>query len=135
MAVEERLRNKILYKTLLYLLKILPMLVALVYLMNTVFSYYNIDTPLLSSIGGMSLLTIIFMYVASYVFQFCEYHRMFLHYIVIDDLINIYDWYIGIPIDNRELFVVHLALVGITLFIILYLYVKHHKKIAPSSSG
>ena len=75
------------------------------------------------------------MYVASYVFQFCEYHRMFLHYIVIDDLINIYDWYIGIPIDNRELFIVHLAIVGITLFIILYLYVKHHKKITSSSSG
>ena len=100
MAVEESLRNKKLYKIELCLLKVLPMIIALFYLINTVTSYFNMDIPILSSIAGLSIIPLIFIYVSSYAFKFCEYHRMFLHYIVVNDVINIYDYYIGIPLDN-----------------------------------
>lgn len=92
-------------------------------LVNTVSSYFGVDIPILASIAGMSLIPLIFMYISSYVFKFCEYHRMFLHYIAVNDIINIYDWYIGISVTNRELFVLHMSITGISLFIILYLYV------------
>lgn len=104
------------------------MVIALVYLVNTVSSYLDIDLPILSSIAGMSLIPLVFMYVSSYVFRFCEYHRIFLHYIAINDILNIYDWYIGIDISDRDLFVLNISIAGISLFIILYLYVKSHKK-------
>lgn len=104
------------------------MVIALAYLVNTVSSYFEVDIPILSSIAGMSLIPLVFMYVSSYVFKFCEYHRMFLHYIAISDIINIYDWYIGIDISNRNLFIIHVIIAGISLFIILYLYVKNYKK-------
>ena len=107
--------NVKLYKIELYLLKIIPMLLAGIHLTNTVLSYYGIDI-------------IIFLYISSYVFKFCEYHRMFLHYIVVNNLINIYDYYIGIPIDAKELFITHLIIAGICLIVILYLYVKTNKK-------
>lgn len=43
MGVEEAsLRNKDLYKIELYLLKVMPMLLAAIYLVNTVLSYYDI---------------------------------------------------------------------------------------------
>lgn len=120
--------NVRLYKIELYLLKIIPIVLAGIHLINTVFSYYNIDIIILSYIGSVSLIPLIFLYISSYVFKFCEYHRMFLHYIVVNNLINIYDYYIGIPIDNKQLLITHLIIAGICLIIILYLYVKTNKK-------
>ena len=117
-----------LYKIELYLLKIMPMLLALVNFINIVLSFNGIDIPLLSYIGGISFIPLVFLYINSYVFKFCEYHRMFLHYVVICNLINIYDYYIGIPITNKILLISHLIIAGICLIIILYLYVKTNKK-------
>lgn len=128
MDVEERLRNKRLYKLELGLLKIIPMLLALVVFLNTTFSYIGIDLVILSYIGGVSLLPLIFLYLSSYVFQFCEYHRMFLHYVMVMDLVNIYDYYIGIPIGDLQIFCLYMIVAGISLFVILYLYVESHKK-------
>lgn len=129
MGVEENsLRNKSLYKIELYLLKVMPMLLATIYLINTVLSYYDIILPVLSYIGGLSLIPLVFMYISSYVFRFCSYHRMFLHYIVINDLINLVDYYYTLPISDWQLLVLHMGIAGISLFIILYLYVKSHRK-------
>ena len=47
--------------------------------------------PAANNIAGMSLLTWIFMYIATIVFKFCSYHRIFLYYILIVDTINIVD--------------------------------------------
>lgn len=128
MAVEERLRNKTLYKLELYLLKVIPMLLALIAFLNTVLSYFDIDLVIWSYIGSVSLLPLIFLYMSSYVFKFCEYHRMFLHYVVVTNVLNVYDYYVGIPISDRELLVLHMIVAGISLFVILYLYVKDTKK-------
>lgn len=127
-AEENSLRNKSLYKIELYLLKVMPMLLAAIYLINTVLSYYDIVLPALSYIGGLSFIPLLFMYISSYVFRFCSYHRMFLHYIVINDLINLIDYYYTLPISDWELLILHMSIAGISLFIILYLYVKSHSK-------
>ena len=128
MAVEANLKSKALYKIQLYLLKVIPMVMAFIYLLNTILSYYDIDLPILSYLAGNSILTIIFFYISSYVFRFCAYHRMFMHYTTVVWLINIYDYYIGVPVDDRELLTIYLLLTGLFLFIILYLYVKNNKK-------
>lgn len=129
MGVEgNSLRNKDLYKIELYLLKVMPMLLAAIYLVNTVLSYYDIIIPVLSYIGGLSLIPLVFMYISSYVFRFCSYHRMFLHYIVINDLINLTDYYYTLPISDWELFILRMSIAGVSLFVILYLYVKGHSK-------
>ena len=129
MGVEgNSLRNRDLYKIELYLLKVMPMLLAAIYLVNTVLSYYDIVVPALSYIGGLSFIPLVFMYISSYVFRFCSYHRMFLHYIVINDLINLIDYHYTLPISDWELLILHMSIAGISLFIILYLYVKGHSK-------
>ena len=81
--------NKLLYKVTVIVLKILPMLLAFITLLNSILSYFNIDLVILSYIGGVSLITILFIYVASYTFKFCEYHRIFLYYIVVTQIIKI----------------------------------------------
>nr|DAQ71183.1 MAG TPA: hypothetical protein [Crassvirales sp.] len=52
---------------------------------------------------------------------------MFLWYILIDDILNIVDYYWNIPISTDNLIRIHNILVGITLFIVLILYVKDNK--------
>lgn len=103
------------------------MLTALCYMTSTISNYLGYNIEPLSNIGGMSLLTWLFMYLASIVFKFCAYHRMFLWYILIDDLLNIVDYYITIPISTDNILMIHNILIGITLFIVLILYVKDNK--------
>ena len=98
----ENLRSKLLYKIELRLLKIIPIILAFTALLNSILSYFNIDLYILSYIGGISIFTMIFLYLSSYVFKFCEYHRMFLHYVVVTWIINTIDYYIGIPINDLE---------------------------------
>ena len=88
-------------------------------LLNDALSYFNIDVPLISYIGSVSILTLVFMYLSSYVFRFCFYHRMFIHYTAVNWLLNIVDYYVGIPLSDRSLFVMYMILAGISLFIIL----------------
>ena len=104
------------------------MLYALLSLLNTVLSYLDIDCVILSYIGSVSFITLLFLYITSYVFKFCEYHRVFIHYTTITWILNIIDLYIGIPISDVAYLGVQLIVAGICLFTILYLYVKSNKK-------
>lgn len=120
--------NKLYYKLFIVVLKYIPLLIALCYVLNTVTAVFSIYIEPLSNIAGMSLFTWIFLYIATYVFKFCIYHRMFLWYILIDDLLNIIDYYYELPIETSNLLMIHNSIIGIFLFIILYIYVKDHKK-------
>ena len=125
MAVEERSIDKYLYKITLYFLKIIPMIMALCDILNTMFCYFGIDLPILSYIGGISFLSLAFLYLVSYVFRFCFYHRMFLHYIAINNIINIIDFYF-IPVP----YIMYFILIGFLLFGILYCHIdKYNIKI------
>ena len=81
--------NKLLYKIELCLVKVIPMIYALLSLLNTTLSYFGINAVILSYIGSVSLVTLLLLYVTSYVFKFCEYHRMFIHYTTITWILNI----------------------------------------------
>ena len=119
------LKSKILYKTVLYLVKTIPMLTAGIILLNTILSFcFSIDAPILSYIGGVSVFTLLFFYLASYAFRFCLWHRMFIHYITVNWLLNIYDYYIGVPLDDREMFAVYICITGVFLFLILWLRMR-----------
>lgn len=43
---------------------------------------------------------IAFLYLASYVFEFCEYHRIFLHYVAIDTILTTIDYRNKIGFDT-----------------------------------
>ena len=127
MDVEAKCLRSKWYKLLLVMLKYTPMLISLIYALNTFAAFVGIDIPAANNIAGMSLLTWIFMYIATIVFKFCSYHRMFLYYILIVDTINIVDYYIGIPVSDFQLLMIHSIITGISLFIILFLYLRKNK--------
>ena len=126
MIVEEKSKkvNRKLYKVELLLLKILPFLISLIYFTNTLFSLFSIDLPMLSYIGGMSLIPLLFIYISSYVFQFCEYHRLPLHYVVVNTILCSIEYYIGIPMSTRILIILHCCIFCIFIFVITFLYLK-----------
>lgn len=126
MVREERLRSKYLYKAVLVMLKIIPMLLALFNMANTVLGFLGIECHWISFFGGVSFLTLAFLYLASYVFRFCVCHRMFLHYILVTNILSIIDYEYGIPVSNLNLFRIYVVFLGLFLFLVLYLH-QHEK--------
>lgn len=118
--MEEKL-NKKSVKFFVLLTKYLPILIALIHFTNSTISFfYGNDIPL-NYVGGVSLLSVYYLYVASYTFKLCEYYRIFLHYIVVTNIINIIDSYIGIPISDIGYYILCVILTIITMFIVIYL--------------
>ena len=125
MVMEERQLTKTLYKLELYCIKIIPFIISLCYVLNTISSYIYKELPILSYIGGMSLLPLLFIYLSSFVFKFCITHRLPLYYIFISDCMSYYDMYIGIPISTKNFFVINLLIFGV--FVLLLGYLKFRK--------
>lgn len=118
--MEEKLSKKMV-KNFVLATKVLPIIIAAIYFLNSTISFfYGNDIPL-NYLGGVSLLPVLYLYLASYTFKLCEYYRMYLHYIVVINAINIYDYYIGIPIDNMSMYLLCVLLTIITMFIVIYL--------------
>ena len=124
MKTEEKFPEKRLYKLLLGVLKVIPMLLAISAMAGMFFDFFGLDGSAFSFFGGVSLLPLMFIYLASYVFRFCEYHRMFLHYVVANNLLTFVDYFFGVPISNEGLLMLHLLLIGLFLFLVLYFYKK-----------
>ena len=78
---------------------------------------------------GLVIAPIAFMYISSHVFQFCNYHRMFIHYIAVIELMNVTNWYFKIPITN-ELYNGIQVFITITFAILaLIMYIKKRRQI------
>lgn len=119
--------GKSLYKIELLIIKVIPFIIMLCYVLNSTLSYFNINGEIFSVIGGQSILTWIFLYVSSFVFRFCIYHRLPLYYIFVSDILAYYDNIIGIPVSNKELFVLNIAIIGIFILLIVFFKFKQHE--------
>ena len=111
--------NRNTFKRFILVTKITPVLIALVYLITTILSFIGISEIPLNQIGGVSLIPILYLYIASYTFHLCAYHRMFLHYSVIINAINCYDYYIGIPISSKYYIAIIACITIVTMMIII----------------
>ena len=127
MDAEESL-SRVLYKAVIVAIKVIPILIATLFLVRSILSCVDVDVTWLSYLCGMSLIPLLFMYLVSYAFKFCTYHRMFLHYIVVNDAINYIDYYIGIPLQYHELLRLHIIIAGIFLLLIIYYHQKWKKE-------
>ena len=126
---EERRVNKKWYKVTLGLLKIIPMLLAICDALNTLFCLLGCDVIIFSFVGGVSFLTLAFLYLVSYVFRFCVYHRMFLHYVLVNNIISTVDFTIGLPLSFIGMCCIFSVNACIFLFLILHFYRKERNKV------
>lgn len=110
------------YKLFLGFLKVLPIIMAGLYLCNTILSYFDVDLSLFSYLAGVGIIPWLFILISSYLFKFCEYHRMFLWYIIVNNIICWVDEEFGLPISDRGYFVLHIIVAGLFLFLVLYFH-------------
>ena len=109
---------------MLLFLKIITYAVAFCYFLNTLLSYYKVETDILSHIGSVSLLLLVYLYLSSFSFKFCTYHRIPLHYILVNNVITMLDYYIGISIDDLQLLMLNLIMFGVFMFLLIYFRLK-----------
>lgn len=130
MVVEEKskLSNYHQHKLFLGFLKILPMVIAGLFLLNTVLSYFYIDLTIISYLASVGIIPWLFILMASYALKFCEYHRVFLWYILANNILCWADYEYTLPISNRNLFLIHIIVAGVFLFMALYLHQKCRRK-------
>lgn len=110
------------HKALILTLKILPAVMAGFYLLGN--AGLGIGAQVLLHYTGLVFAPLLFMYLSSHIFSFCPYHRLFIYYVVLVELLNIVDWYFFIPFNNQIIGVIHnvidsLLLIGISLQLIV----------------
>nr|DAF44455.1 MAG TPA: hypothetical protein [Podoviridae sp. ct8Lf7] len=92
--------NKRLYKILLLVLKIIPFLLSINETVFTILHYYEIECYSLNFFGGFSVLFLLQLYIMSFVFHYCKWHRVPLHYVALVNVLALYDTLVGIPLSD-----------------------------------
>jgi hypothetical protein len=129
------LKTKELYKIDLFLLKLLPMIMAFSYMVAQYAALFNIGSgpifvlQVVTHYLGLLLAPMMFMLISSKVFQFCNYHRMFIYYILVIQLMNITNWYFKIPISNLAYNVTQDVITVGFLLTALIMYIKKRREI------
>ena len=100
--------------------KVLPVILAFCHLLNCVFGYFGWNNVILGYISGISILTVGYLYLVNYAIKLCEYYRMYLHYCVIINILNILDYYIGLPISDVGIYLLFIIVTIIFMFLIIY---------------
>lgn len=87
-------------KLLIIATKVIPIIMAISYIIDDILMFYGIDSVFINYFSGISLLSLVYFYLTSFTLKFCKYHRIPLHYIIVCNVISFYDFYIGIPISD-----------------------------------
>ena len=116
------------YKHFLIFIKVVPMILSFIYFIEIILTHFKIEHQLLSILSFASMFTLGFYYFASYIFQFCEYHRMFLHYVSFITIYNIIDLFVDIPFKDSCIFTILMVITFIFLVLTLYKYLKYKKQ-------
>ena len=117
------------YKLFLGFLKLLPIIMAGLFLLNTVLSYFDIDYSIISYLAGVGLIPWLFILLASYTLKFCTYHRIFLWYILANNIVCWVDDNFELPVSDRGYLVLHFIVAGVFLFLVLYFHQKCNIKV------
>ena len=110
------------FKLLLSLSRWMPLLFAICNFLIIILQFKGIYNEIFITFTTVSWLVLIYLYVVSYTLNFCFYHRLSLHYILISQLLCYIDQKIRLPLDLTELFILH-----ITLFLILIIGLTYFK--------
>ena len=116
------------HKGFLIILKYIPHIISLFYVLYTLLSFAEIDPLILGQITHISLFPWLFMLLTSLIFRFCYVHRLPLYYIAVNEFLVNLDYYIGIPVENIKLLLIHLVVIGVLIFGYSFYYIKHKLK-------
>ena len=112
------------HKGFLIILKYIPHITALIYMIYTLLSFVGIDAVMLGRLTHISVIPWLFMYMTSHIFRYCYVHRLPLYYIAANELLVDTDYYIGIPVDDIKLLLIHLTIIILLIFGYSYYHIK-----------
>lgn len=117
-------------KLLILLIKYIPIIQMVGMLFNNIIYYFNINNTItytLDFIIGNSIITTILLYICSYIFKFCKWHRI----IITANLINIFiaqiDIIFYIPISDLVLLITYYIISVIAIIVATYNHLKQNK--------
>lgn len=120
--------DKTLYKVFLSVIKYVPILLSILFIMNLIFMYFRLELPIIAYFGGTSFIFIIVLYLMSFVFKFCTLYRLPIHYITISNIIGILYTHGIITISTINMYILYLLFTGIILVIYVWLMYKNRNK-------
>ena len=118
--------NKNLYKLTIITLKFLPIVMASAFMISDIIHITIVQ--IICHIIGLNVAQFLFIYLTSYAFKFCNYHRIFIHYLVLIETINVIDWYIGIPISDKAMQITHIVISVVFIVIAVKMYYNKNIK-------
>ena len=118
--------NKRLYKLTILTLKFLPIVMASAFMISNLVHISVIQ--MICHIIGINIAQFLFIYLTSYAFKFCNYHRIFIHYLVLIETINAIDWYVGIPISDKAIQIIHIVIALVFIVIAVKMYYNKNIK-------
>lgn len=107
-------------------IKYLPIIAALACAGNSLSAYFGYYME--ASGYLVTILIYIGVFLLSYVLRFCFWHRCLIAYIFVCEAINTFDYYVGIPISNKGMFIIHVVLIGFVVLLLTYNHVKKIKR-------
>lgn len=130
LPAEEGLRSKFWYKLFLLGIKYYPSICILSEIGYSLCEYFRVNGILFTFLGGCTLIGLLLLYIASYVFRFCYLYRLSLHSILLVNILAMYDSFIGIPISDLNILRVYLIilLIGLLSFIKFKVRDARHNK-------
>lgn len=125
---ETPLKSKEMYKTTLILLKVLPIIMVIAYFLMLVCFYHFPTLMVVPHLLGTVGAPLAFIYITSYVFRFCAFHRIFIHYYAFINVLNVTHHYFANKL-NYDL-VTFLHETGTIIFLVsaVIMYIHKYKK-------
>ena len=111
-------------KILILSIKFYPILISLVLCLDNILHYLDIRLVFLDYCVFQTLNPILLMYLLSYVFSFCRYHRVFIHYMLVEWFLSYYDDSFQVPLSDKYFMYLQMIIFCVFLFTALYLYLN-----------
>lgn len=120
--------SKFWHKILLILVKYIPFIIAIGYLISTILGCFGIKLLILPGLIYISPITGILILVMSKVLKFCTWHRLPIYYCFCVDILSTIDYKHHIPLSNINLIIVYLVVSIVFILVGMYLKERHNRK-------
>lgn len=119
---------------MLILVKYIPIIIAIGYIIYYVFTINEIDVNWIKYFGKISFMSLLYFYVSSYTFGFCWRHRLSLYYILLCNITDLYDRYFDYHVSVLEWSIVKIIIGCLCIGIIIGSHCKpcYHKLHIPN---
>lgn len=117
-------------KLFLILIKFIPVIQLTGMLLNNTLYCFNVikvASYITDFIIGNSVITTFLLFVCSYLFNFCKWHRLIITANFINIMIANYDAIFGIPITDMQLLCVYYIVAAAFIIISTYIHIKQIK--------